>query len=266
MAYRNPGGGTSKDPQPPATLTANGHRAPELYRIFRDGIIRGDLPAGKRLVEREMAKAYGVSRTPVREAIHRLEMDGLVEMTTRGAAVVHIGADELSELCTVREALEGLAASLAASAASELDISALRALNEANEAAVTSGDIGRQVELNHAFHETVWNAARNRYLVRQLRLIRDLIERRGSTTLQITERQHESLKEHTAITWAIGERDPVAAETAAREHFRRAMLLRLLQNRTGIHLDSGPSLRLSTDDGIAFQRVEPKSFSLHTSS
>lgn len=209
-------------------LSAGFPRATELYQELRRAILDGELAPRQRLVEREIARKYSVSRTPVREAIHRLEMEGLVESSSRGAAVIDIGAAQLSELCSVRESLEGFAARLAASSASDLDISTLHALHDAAEDAVGAEDVAKQIDLNHVFHETIWHSTRNRYLMRQLGIIRDLIERRGRTTLSTGDRQREALDEHRAIMDAIARRDPIAAEEAAEHHFRAAMLARLL--------------------------------------
>jgi DNA-binding GntR family transcriptional regulator len=219
---------------PKTEFPRGGHlRAGNLYQALRRAIVEGELAPGERLVERALASKYSVSRTPVREAIHRLEMDGLVEITRSGAVVVDVSAEQLSDLCAVREALEGFASRLAATSASELDVQALRALLRASEQVVMASDVERQVELNHIFHETIWHSTRNRYLIRQLAMIRQLIERRGTTTLGTPGRQAESLAEHDAILKAIEARDPEGAESAAKAHFRKAMLLRLVSDRTG---------------------------------
>lgn len=206
----------------------------EIYSSIRLSILGGGLSPGERLVERSLAEQYQVSRTPIREAIHRLEMEGLVEITRRGAVVVDSGGDQLSELCTVREALEGLAARIAAAAGSYLDIATLRALNDAMSVAVKERDLSRLLELNRAFHETVWNATRNRYLVQQLARVRDLIEQGRPSTLYLPERQDRSLVEHEAILEGIEQRDPEKAEAAAKLHSRNAMLDRLLDERGAV--------------------------------
>src|SRR5690606_39170833 len=94
-------------------------------------------------------------------------------------------------------------------------------------AACQQDDVGRLVQLNHAFHDCIWEAARNRYLAQQLRLLRRLIERLQHSTLESPQRQKEMVDEHQAILDAIIRQDPEEAERETREHFRKAMAVRL---------------------------------------
>jgi DNA-binding GntR family transcriptional regulator len=203
-------------------------RADEVYHALREAILSGELAPHERLVEQTIAVETKVSRTPVRQALQRLEMDGLVESRGRSVVVVDPSSEGLSELCVVRENLEGLAARLAAHAHSDIDLGTLERLLEQSESAVDAGDVEALVDLNHAFHELIWASARNRYLARQLDLIRALIERRQSTTLSDPDRRIAAQAEHRAILAAIAARDPQAAEEAARLHFRHALALRML--------------------------------------
>ena len=211
----------------PIRLPGRTHRADELYEYLRGAILDGTLPPEERVVEQKIAKMASVSRTPVREALHRLEMDGLVAAGGRGLVVVDHSIAEMTELCTVREELEGFASRLGASSRSELDLATLEQIVEESREATTAHDVPRLIELNHLFHETIWESARNRYLARQLGLLRGLIERRGSSTLADPKRQTEALAEHVAIFDAISRQDPEAAAQATHEHFRKAMGLRL---------------------------------------
>lgn len=215
----------------PIRLPGKTHRANELYEYLRQAILDGRLVPDERVVEQKIAEMASVSRTPVREALHRLEMDGLVASGGRGLVVVDHSAEEMTELCTVREELEGFASRLSASSRSELDIATLERIMEETTAATEVRNAARLIELNHLFHETIWQSARNRYLVRQLGILRGLIERRGRSTLEDETRQDESLVEHRTIFEAITSRDPEAASHATRTHFQRAMGLRLLRAR-----------------------------------
>lgn len=203
-------------------------RADEIYESLKVRIAGGELQPGDRLVEQTIAADAGMSRTPVREALHRLEVDGLVESKGRSIVVVEFSAEDLAELGTVRESLEGLAARLAALARSDIDVGTLERLLAESKDAADTDDVARFVELNHAFHDVIWTSARNRYLARQLGLLRSLIERRQDTTLATHERRSEAQIEHTAIVHAIVTRDPDAAEAAARAHFRNALSIRIL--------------------------------------
>jgi DNA-binding GntR family transcriptional regulator len=216
---------------------SNQSRADEVYESLRYRILNGELTPNERLIEQTIAADAGVSRTPVREALHRLEVDGLVESKGRSIVVAGLSAEDLSELGTVRESLEGLAARLAALARSDIDVATLERLVADSEEAVASDDVARFVEINHAFHEVIWTSARNRYLARQLALLRSLIERRQTTTLASRERRAEALIEHAAIVRAVIARDPDSAEAAARAHFRNALTIRILN----AHLANQPS-------------------------
>lgn len=206
-------------------------RAQELYEALRNAILRGELEPGERLVEETIAGLASVSRTPVREALRKLEVDGLVRESGRGMVVVDFSYDDLAELCAVRETLEGLACRLAAVSRSELELAALRRIMEDIRAATARADVSRLVVLNNAFHETVWQAARNRYLAHQLRTLRGLIERLQTTTLRVPERRREAMLEHEAILDAIERGDADSAERLARDHMRKAMALRLALRR-----------------------------------
>jgi DNA-binding GntR family transcriptional regulator len=217
-------------------LPGRGSRAEQLYTYLRRAIYQGELQPNERLVEAAIAELAGVSRTPVREALHKLQVDGLVAVTGRGLVVGNISADELVELCAVRETLEGMAAGLAAGSRTEMDLIALRHINGEFRQAASRGNVPALVKLNHAFHEAVWQAARNRYLARQLQSLRGQIERLQPTTLAVPERQRIATTEHQAIVTAIEEQDVDQAERTTRDHFQGAMALRLAMR----HLEGVP--------------------------
>src|SRR5439155_25490149 len=204
-----------------------GSRAEQLYAYLRRAIHEGDLRPNERLVEAEIAELAGVSRTPVREALHKLQVDGLVTVTGRGFVVGTISTDELVELCAVRETLEGMAAGLAARSRTEMDLIALGHIAEEFRSAAARGDLPDLVKFNHAFHEAIWQAARNRYLAGQLHALRGQIERLQPTTLAVPERQPIATAEHQAIVAAIEEQQVEQAERTTRNHFQGAMALRL---------------------------------------
>jgi DNA-binding GntR family transcriptional regulator len=203
-------------------------RADELYVYLRQAILSGELAPNQRLVETELARTANVSRTPVREALKRLEIDGLVRTTSsRGVVVAGFSYDELHDLCVARAGMEGLAARLAARSCTEFDIVNLDHVMEETVVAVAQKDVSRLVELNHAFHEAMWRASRNRYLAQELRLLRSLIERLQQTTLTTPERQQQMLEEHSAVVDALRRGDAEAAEHITQQHFFRAMAIRL---------------------------------------
>jgi DNA-binding GntR family transcriptional regulator len=149
----------------------------------------------------------------------------LVELMNREdagvPAAVAAAADEIAAT------IDAAAARLAAGGRTEVDLAALQNLVEETREATSAGDVPRLVELNHAFHEGVWRAARNRYLAGELRLLRSLIEGRQDTTLRSGARQVESLAEHAELLELLRRGDGSAAEELTRRHFQAAMALRL---------------------------------------
>jgi DNA-binding GntR family transcriptional regulator len=214
-------------PLAPIELPGQRSRAQELYARLRTAILSGELQPRERLVETTVAECAGVSRTPVREALHRLEIDGLVHETEGGGVEVSgFSLDELADLCAVRETLEAMATQLAAKHRSELELATLRSIL-AEEERTDAADAERQVELNHVFHETLWRASRNRYLTSQLQQLREMIEHLQGSTLRLADRTRAALDEHREIVEAIARGAPDDAEGLARLHFRNAMAARL---------------------------------------
>ncbi|HLT59280.1 MAG: GntR family transcriptional regulator [Limnochordales bacterium] len=203
-------------------------RGAMVYEMVREWIAAGQLRPGERLSEEDLARRAGVSRTPVREALKRLEAEGFVQVIPyRGVVVAEPSADEVADLCVVRDALEALAARLAAQSATDLELAALEEINDEFEAAVARGDMQAMVDANLAFHEAIWRASRNRFLTQQLRQLRDRILSRQSTTLTIADRRQAAVHEHRLILQALKDRDPDRAAAAACRHFQRAEAARL---------------------------------------
>lgn len=205
-----------------------GSVAHELYLALSDAIFDGRLQPGQALVEGAVAKAANVSRTPVREALHRLENDGLI---TGGGTkkVAFPSRTELRELMTVREALEGLASALAANARTSLDVEVLTDVHRSYERAASQG-AGTEVivDLNDRFHQTIWQTAQNRYLSSQLSFLRKMVQRlQTASTLEDPLRLAATVEEHRLILRSIIDRDVEQAEAVTRSHFRRAGALRI---------------------------------------
>lgn len=205
----------------------DGRRAEDLHEYLRAAILRGVLRPGERVTENSIGAMARMSRTPVREAFHRLEAEGLVHQTRRGVSIVTPSLSDLADLCTVREVLEGLASRMAATFRTDVEAAALMRIFSDTQAALRQVSVRRLVELNNAFHVAIWEASRNRYLTRQLATLRGLVERLQDTTLQFPDRQQQTLMEHKAILDAIIHRDPEAAEARAREHMGRAQAVRM---------------------------------------
>jgi DNA-binding GntR family transcriptional regulator len=209
-------------------------RGEHAYRRIRAAIQSGELKPGERLREMELADSIGLSRTPVREALARLESEGLVTHdATRGIMVAELDYSMVTELYYMREVLEGTAARLTAQHASEVEVSILEDLCRQYEAASKSGDDVALASSNRRFHDTLYRCSHNRYLVNMLTVLHDALSLLGSTTLRNPERAVESLKEHAAVVVAVKDRDPEAAEHALRAHIRASQKVRMQQLFSG---------------------------------
>lgn len=205
--------------------SAEAPRGEHVYAALREAIRIGSLKPGQRLVERDVAATLGVSRTPVREAFTLLEAQGLASVVSgRGLVITTLSHEEVSELYAIWESLEGIVARYAAQRATALDVKALQNIGDLWKTESEPQVLGR---LNKQFHDALYRAAHNRYLVRALNAIDDALALLGVTTYSIPGRPAEAAKEHAAIVTAIARRDPQAAQQAAEKHIRRAGELRM---------------------------------------
>jgi DNA-binding GntR family transcriptional regulator len=203
-----------------------GTTAEAVYRALRHGIVHGDLAPGERLRSDALATELRVSRTPVREALRKLEAEGLVAHAGSRLVVRAITEQDLTELFYVREALEGMAARLAAENATPAEIAAIRELLEDMDTVRRSGDIGVFRRLAGEFHRLVCRAAHNDRLLQSLQSLLDHVRQFQSSTLYGEGRPAEALQEHRKLLAAIEARDGESAERLAREHRRRTLELR----------------------------------------
>ena len=195
------------------------------YARIRAAIRDGSLAPGERLTEVDLAARFGVSRTPVRQAIARLEAEGLLtHEPRRGLSVTRPDHQQVVELYVMREVLEGAAARLAAQHASETEIAAMAEILGAEPAAF--GDAAALAEVNQRLHGLLYLAAHNRYLLRSLEQLAATMSLLP-TLLTHGGRAEAAHAEHRAILAAIGRRDGDAAEAAARAHARAAQKHRL---------------------------------------
>lgn len=216
-------------PADPLALDPRDSGAPlgeATYRALCRALRDGTFVPGDRLREEEVARRLSVSRTPVREAFGRLLGRRLVEPAGgRGLIVRRLDAPEALELYALREILEGAAAGLAARHASQAEIEMMEEIEASLEgAAQDAREMGR---LNRNLHETIFRAARNRYLDVALQDMQDAISLLGPTTFGVEGRPQTAFSEHRAMIAAIAARNPEAAELAARDHMRSALKARL---------------------------------------
>ena len=202
------------------------HDPESLVRSLRDDIVSGALEPGAPLRELALAERFGVSRTPVREALTRLEGFGLVERDGRTLRVTAPDPERMLNTYNVRIALEGEAA---AEAAENRQLSDLVALEEliARDRALADPDDATRIRTNLEFHAALWRAARNPVLVELLERLQLHLTNAPHSTLSVGGRWAESLDEHEAIVSAIDARDADAARRLASEHMRTARELRV---------------------------------------
>ena len=199
----------------------------DAYHLILEAIDVGVYKPGDRLVESDLADRFGVSRTPIREALQRLETQSLLERDGRSLIVASLDHNQMSELYVVRRELEGLAARLAARHATAEEIAVLREMVSSDDALVD--DPLALSRANRRFHQQIHLASHNRYLVQQLNLVHRTMALMATTSLAAQGRGEIAQGEHAAIVAAIEARDGDAAENALREHISIAFMTRLKQ-------------------------------------
>lgn len=189
---------------------------------LRKNILNGDLPPGARLSVPELARQLNVSRTPAREALIRLEHEGLVSLTPRrGAVVLSADTGDIEEIFQYREALEGMAARLSTRKISDKGLQQLRQEFETHADAVHNNNLGQHVEHDDQFHEIIAREAGNRRIAAELSRVRSQL--RLLTRAMSAEEgamDERIVRAHREILEAIERRDGRAAEAAARTHIR----------------------------------------------
>jgi len=220
-------------------------KAQVVYMVLYDRIRKGILRPGERLLEQELANELGVSKTPVREALHKLSEQGLVTLEPyKGAYVAQFSVEDLLEIMEIRAVLEGLAARLAAKTITEEALEELNALIERFEAVSKKGTPQDWIEANAQFHSAIAAACGNKILKELLSGFQRKILL--SSTLGIGEDSQKSIKEHKDIVEALWARDPDRAEFFARRHvWNTAKRVAVLKTRTDV-TDEVPNQRVSS--------------------
>ncbi|WP_376874399.1 GntR family transcriptional regulator [Albirhodobacter sp. R86504] len=197
----------------------------DAYTLILEAIDGGLYRPGDRLVESELADRFGVSRTPIREALQRLETQSMLARDGRSLIVASLDHNQLAELYVVRAELEGLAAKLASRHATPEEVKVLRDMVTEDRAHI--GNPQALSRANRRFHKQIHLASHNRYLVQQLDLVHRSMALLASTSLAAEGRGETALAEHKAIVDAIGAGDGEAAQLALRAHISKAFETRL---------------------------------------
>jgi DNA-binding GntR family transcriptional regulator len=199
----------------------------DVYQRLHDDVVSGVLDPGEPLVEATLAHRYGVSRTPVREALNRLEHDGLVERRHRSLRVRERTPAEILEIYEVRITLEGLAAREAARHRTEWDLRRLAATHKTMVELPTDAPPADRATTNRAYHEALWAAAHSATLVDLLHRLHDHLRRYPETTLAASGRWAEAIEDHRALNELIAARDDEGARELAQQHMQAARDIRL---------------------------------------
>jgi DNA-binding GntR family transcriptional regulator len=205
-----------------------------IFVEIRSAILGRRLSSEHRFTEDDLARAFGVSRTPIREALQRLQAERLLDRSGRkGLRVSPISHKEVVEIYDLRRALDGLSGELAAEKAAPPEIAQLRWVNEQMRAAGEGGDQGEIARLNFEFHETLARASGNSVLLQKVLEIQDRVRRFERSTLEYDGRWRVAVDEHAVILKALELRDGHAASVAAQVHMANSRKIRLLMMREG---------------------------------
>jgi DNA-binding GntR family transcriptional regulator len=206
---------------------------PSLYQQLLEEVLEGNLRPGEILVETALGKRFGVSRTPIREALRMLEQDGVLERVNRGMRVRQTSSEEVLEIYGVRAILEAAAARDAASRRTDYDLATLDRIFRTMAEAKTATPQEMAV-INRSFHRAIWQAAGNRTLADLLERLAVHLRRYPATTYLRSGRWEEALEEHRQLLEAIRDKDPDTAAEVAESHMRAARDVRIDMIRNGI--------------------------------
>ena len=205
----------------------------QVYQILRDEICAGKYAPGSWLQETELTEYLGVSRSPVREALRRLEQERLIRDSGKGSVVLGITLEDLEDIMDIRLRCEGLAAFYAAKNRTEADAKRLRQLSELQDFYFEKGDYDHLREIDDEFHESIYEISGRTVLMDTLRPLHRKTQRYRRNSYSIPARRQKSINEHKAICDAICDGNAELAEQLVSQHIENAkntMIERFSQN------------------------------------
>ena len=200
----------------------------DAYSLILEAIDIGVYKPGDRLVESDLADSFGVSRTPIREALQRLETQSLLTRDGRSLIVSSLDHSQMAELYIVRAELEGLAANLAAKHATSEEVKVLQDMVDSDRKIIS--DPSSLARSNRRFHKQIHLASHNRFLIKQLDLVHRSMALMATTSLAADGRGAVAVEEHQAIVTAIAAGDSEEASEKLRDHISIAFVTRLKQD------------------------------------
>ena len=194
-----------------------------VCETLRDAIRKGVLKPGERLMEIQLAEELGVSRTPVREAIRKLELEGyVIMMPRRGTYVANLSIRDVNEVFEIRTSLDSLASGLAAERITDDELERLQRLLVIIGGYVEANDMDKIVETDTEFHDLLYQASRNTRLVGIIFNLREQLTRFRTTSMSFPGRLKATLEEHRRIVEAIAQGDVKEAQQAAEDHMEKS--------------------------------------------
>ena len=194
-----------------------------VFNTLRQAILKGELAPGERLMEIQLAQKLGVSRTPIREAIRKLELEGFVVMIPRrGTYVADISIKDINEVYEIRTSLEVLAAGLAAERISDEELETMQRLLVEIGQHIEDGNIEKIVEIDTAFHDVLYKASRNKRLAGIINNLREQITVIRRRSMMYPGRLQNTMEEHRILVDSIAAHDVDRAQNAARLHMENA--------------------------------------------
>ncbi|MBW2038468.1 MAG: GntR family transcriptional regulator [Deltaproteobacteria bacterium] len=193
-----------------------------VYERIKRGIQRGEFKAKERLIEQRLAEDLGVSRTPIREAVSRLEQEGMLDKVPRGGIVVRgTTNEEIEEVFGLRAILESYAASLATKKMGEKVLTNLQGIIDRSQQALERGNIDKFIQLNTEFHEVIYRSSRSDKLYQMINNLRDYFYKYRVFILRIKGMPQMSLRDHQLMVQAMREGNTQKVEELVKEHILR---------------------------------------------
>ena len=220
------------------SLSAIPERKPLGHYVFenlKQAIVRGDFSPGNRLVESRIAEAMGISRTPVREAIHKLEREGLIKKLPQGGFyVLNLTREEIEETFGIRSVLESYAARLAAIKHQKEELEPLEEKIEAFQYFLNRGEMETLLKINTEFHSLLYAMSRSPKLIKMIKDLQDQIYRFRRIILRIETMAKTSNDDHRQMLRAMKKRDAHRVETLVRQHILRGQKIVLKELENGV--------------------------------
>jgi DNA-binding GntR family transcriptional regulator len=194
-----------------------------IFRQIQNDILNGVYEPGENLIETKLSEELGVSRTPVREALRQLELEGLVQsVPNKGVTVKGVSAEDIQDIYTIRMLIEGLAARWAAEKITAEEMEELKEAVDLEEFYTMKNDNSRLLKLDTRFHDIIFKASKSMPLMHTLSTFHHYVQKARKISMSSEKRAAEVLKEHKAIMQAIVERDAARAEKLTTEHVKNA--------------------------------------------